>query len=293
VQSPEELYRSRALKFNMNNKDLWLSALQVQDGMKILEVGCGGGIFCNRIKEYLPNTTVTGLDYDSGHIAWAKEKAASLTIDTQFIVGDATALPFEENIFDVCFSHTVINFCEPSLFISEQYRVLKPGGKIVILNSFGGEVSTSPKREMWMPDNNGAECALFEKLWAEASKNQLSQVKKYPISLEDYPTLIGKCGFEKANMEAIAVAAYNPDSFNTTHDMAIEMIEENRLSTLGSVHKARELAPAALTENEFSELVLLINARYDERINKYKAGEKVWDFTAGITLAFSGTKAIF
>jgi ubiquinone/menaquinone biosynthesis C-methylase UbiE len=292
VQTPEELYRSRALRFNNNNKDLWLSALQVQDGMKILDVGCGGGIFCNRIKEYLPKTTVIGLDYDSAHIAWAKEKAASLNTGTQFIVGDATALPFEDNTFDVCFSHTVINFCEPTLFISEQFRVLKPGGKIVILNVFGDEVRTT-KREMWMPDENEAEFVLFEKLWTKASKNQLSQIKKFPISLHDYTIRISKCGFEKINIEAIAATAYNPDSFDTLYDTAIEMIEENRLSTLSSVNKARAMAPDALTENEFSELVTLINTRFDERIRKYKVGEKLWDFSAGITLVFSGTKTIF
>ncbi len=39
-----------------------------------------------------------------------------------------------------------------------------------------------------------------------------------------------------------------------------------------------------------SVLGALINEMYDERIRKYVCGEKVWDFSAGITLAVSGRK---
>ena len=50
VQTSDELYRSRELRFNDSNKDLWLKALQVENGQTVLEVGCAGGIFCHRIK---------------------------------------------------------------------------------------------------------------------------------------------------------------------------------------------------------------------------------------------------
>ena len=92
VQTSEELYRSRALRFHDGNRDLWLQALGVKDGMKVLELGCGGGIFCHRIKTYLPNTRVTGLDFDTGHIKYAKAKSVEFGLDCAFINGDATAL---------------------------------------------------------------------------------------------------------------------------------------------------------------------------------------------------------
>ncbi|HAN21332.1 MAG: hypothetical protein A2Y15_07180 [Clostridiales bacterium GWF2_36_10] len=117
VQESEELYRSRALRFHDGNKDLWLKAFQIENGMKVLEVGCGGGIFCHRIKTYLPDTDVTGLDFDTGHIEYAKTKSLELNLNCKFVNGDATSLPFEDNTFDTCFSHTVINFCEPNDFL--------------------------------------------------------------------------------------------------------------------------------------------------------------------------------
>ena len=100
----------------------------------MLEIGCGGGIFCHRIKQYLPNTTVTGLDRDAGHIEYALAKSKELNLDCSFIVGDALALPFADNTFDACTSHTVIEHVDNAKFLSEQYRVLKSGGVISVLS---------------------------------------------------------------------------------------------------------------------------------------------------------------
>ena len=286
VQYTEELYRSRALRFHDGNKELWLSLIGVQDGMNVLEVGCGSGIFCHRIKTYLPNTTVTGIDLDTGHIEYARKKSADLGIDCNFVNGDATALPFEENTFDLCFSYTVIDFCEPTLFINQQRRVLKPGGTLTILNILGGGINS----EMWKPEEADEEKNLFDKLWAQADKNELSHIKKHPISLRDYPANLQKAGLKDIKMDVLAAASYNPDSSNVSDFTALEQINENRFCELCSVQKAKSMAPTALTDTEFETLVSFINRKYDQRIAKYQSGEKLWDFSAGITFAASGKK---
>ena len=224
VQYTEELYRSRALRFHEGNKDLWLNLIGVRDSMNILEVGCGSGIFCHRIKTYLPNTAVTGIDLDTGHIEYAKKKSAELGIDCKFVNGDATALPFPDNTFDLCYSYTVIDFCEPALFINEQKRVLKPGGTLTVLNILGGGINS----EMWKPEDADEEKALFDKLWTEAGKNKLSDIIKYPLSLRDYPIQLQKAGLKEIKMDVIAVAPYNPDSSNISEPVALEQINENR-----------------------------------------------------------------
>jgi cyclopropane fatty-acyl-phospholipid synthase-like methyltransferase len=63
VQTSEELYRSRALRFHEGNKDLWLNALGARDNTDVLEVGCGGGIFCHRVKQYLTGEDITQHDF--------------------------------------------------------------------------------------------------------------------------------------------------------------------------------------------------------------------------------------
>jgi len=287
VQTSEELYRSRALRFHDGNKDLWLNALGAKDNTDILEIGCGGGIFCHRIKQYLPGARVTGMDRDTGHIAYAKQKSSELGLDCAFVAGDALALPFPDSSFDLVFSHTVISFCEPDAFVAEQRRVLRPGGRIVILEGHGG---WSGGCEPWMPSDTDPEKTLFDKVWAEAEKNELSQIKKYPNQPCDYPVYLAKAGFTGITTNVIASALYNPDSGDVSEDRALEQINANRLSALCSVQKARAMAPDALTDGEYAQLVTLINERYDERICKYKAGEKLWDFSAGMVLCTSGMK---
>lgn len=49
--------------------------------------------------------------------------------------------------FDACCSHTVINFCDPEKFVQEQYRVLKPGGQMIIMDIY----NRGMKPEEWIP----------------------------------------------------------------------------------------------------------------------------------------------
>ena len=51
VQKTEELYLSRSLKFHPGNMDKWIEAMKLRDGMRLLEVGCAGGLLCHRLKE--------------------------------------------------------------------------------------------------------------------------------------------------------------------------------------------------------------------------------------------------
>lgn len=287
VQTSEELYRSRALRFNDANKDIWLRALHAESGMNILEIGCGGGIFCHRIKTYLPNTRVTGLDFDTGHIEYAKAKSKELGIGCEFINGDATDLPFAENTFDLCFSHTVIEHIPTEKFLSEQYRVLKPNGRIVVL---------SVRTKMGLSDDNSfltapEEKELFEKAWSKAGDfDKENNIGAYELKEYDFPAVLERAGFYDVNVDFIAVSSFCPDNANISDETAAEQIETNRLHTLTSVEKALRIAPDGLSESEKSKLYDLINKRYDKRIEQYKNGEKQWDFTAAVTLVASGRK---
>jgi len=86
------------------------------------------------------------------------------------------------------------------------------------------------------------------------------------------------------------VVQYAPDSANVSNETTIEQINFNRLSELSSVNKARRLAPGALTDDEFGDLIDMINRRYDKRIEQYRSGIKLWDFEVTTLLAISGTK---
>ncbi|MCL4122799.1 UNVERIFIED_CONTAM: hypothetical protein GTU68_054962 [Idotea baltica] len=63
-----------------------------------------------------------------------RAEAARLDNSLEWIVGDAMALPFEENTFDVyTISFGIRNVTRPQDALNEAYRVLKPGGRLMVL----------------------------------------------------------------------------------------------------------------------------------------------------------------
>ena len=286
VQKTEELYLSRGLKFHRGNIDKWIDIMRLHDGMKILEVGCAGGLLCHRLKECLSNAEITGIDFDTGHIDFAKKKTEELGLKCNFIAGDATQLPFEDNVFDACYSHTVMNFCDPEKFVSEQHRVLKPGGKMIVMDVYHRGL----KQEEWIPTDDCEEKELFDKVWAAASENPNSQIKRYENRTEKYFGYLAAQGFHNISIEAMASVSYAPDCDNVNDEMARAQINDDRVSELCSVEKAYAMAPDALSKTEYQTLLDMINRRFDRKIQQYENGEKNWEFRIATTVLISGTK---
>ena len=286
VQKTEELYLSRALKFHRGNIDKWVDVMQLCDGMKILEVGCAGGLLCHRLKERLPNVEITGLDFDTGHIDYAKKKTKELNLQCNFVAGDATQLPFEDNTFDICYSHTVMNFCDPEKFVSEQHRVLKPGGRMIVMDVY----SRGFKPEEWIPTDDCEEKELFDKVWAAASDNPNSKIRRYENQAEKYFAYLAAQGFHNIAIDAMATVNYAPDCDNVDDEMAQAQINDDRISELSSVEKAYKMAPNALSKTEYQTLLDMINRRYDKKIQQYQRGNKDYEFRIATTVLISGTK---
>jgi len=286
VQTSEELYASRALRFREDNAKLWLDAIGVQDGMRVLETGCGGGVFSHRVKTALPGCSVTGIDFDAGHIDYARAKTAELDLDCEFLRCDACDMPFEDGCFDLAFSHTVMCFCDPDQFAAEHYRVLKSGGRMTAM-----DVINRASAERWIPENP-RESELFGKLWEAASQNENSHIPRFSDSKRVWAQSMEKAGFADITVKVLAVVSYCPDSADVSREMALAMINEERLSALSSARKARIMAPDALADAEYAELESLIHQRYDERIAIYDRGEKLWDYGTSTVIAMTGTKPL-
>ena len=103
--------------------------------MKVLDVACGTGDFTIEIaKKVAKGSEVIGVDISEGMIAVGKEKIAKSNINAAMVVADCEALPYDEGTFDrISVGFGVRNFEHLELGLSEMYRVLTPGGKLVIL----------------------------------------------------------------------------------------------------------------------------------------------------------------
>jgi len=103
-------------------------------GKKVLEIGSGAGahssLFCSL------GAHVTSLDLTLDRVLSTKQKLEVLDKKgTSFVVqGDAEVLPFEDDFFDIVYSNGVLHHTpDTGRSIQEVYRVVKPGGKAVIM----------------------------------------------------------------------------------------------------------------------------------------------------------------
>jgi demethylmenaquinone methyltransferase/2-methoxy-6-polyprenyl-1,4-benzoquinol methylase len=96
--------------------------------LSTLDVACGTGDMVLALQE--ARCTVTGVDLSEEMLAIARQKAPAAT----YLIADAEQLPFEDGAFDaVTCAFGVRNFVHLEQGLSEMLRVLKPGGKMVIL----------------------------------------------------------------------------------------------------------------------------------------------------------------
>lgn len=106
--------------------------LEMKPGELILEAGSGTGNLVLEMEKY--GVIVVGFDFSEVGLKIHKEKKANARV----ILGDLTCpLPFQDNSFDKIVSSNTLYLISPEKLINimwEFFRILKPGGKIVIAN---------------------------------------------------------------------------------------------------------------------------------------------------------------
>lgn len=106
-----------------------------QKGQRILDCATGTGDLAIAFKKVVGNQgEVIGTDFCEEMLSFAPAKAQSLNLNINFKLADVMNLPFEENSFDhASISFGIRNVADPSKGIAEMARVVKPGGKVVVL----------------------------------------------------------------------------------------------------------------------------------------------------------------
>ena len=111
----------------------------LKPGLRVLDFGCGPGTITVGLARAVDPGEVHGIDMEESQIGMAQSAAgAGGHSNATFHVGDITALPFEDNVFDVAHCHAVLmHVPDTRAVLSEVKRVLKPGGIIARPRSRG------------------------------------------------------------------------------------------------------------------------------------------------------------
>ena len=102
----------------------------------ILDLGCGTGDMLLTLNETLPEASLTGLDFSPNMLEAARQKCGGIA-GLQLLEGNACSLPMENGSFDgISISFALRNTADYGAVVSEAFRVLKPGGVFLCIDSF-------------------------------------------------------------------------------------------------------------------------------------------------------------
>ena len=184
----------------------FLRWLAPKAGLRWLDVGCGNGAFTEMIIERCSPASVHGIDPAEGQIAYARSRPASRV--AKFGLGDAMALPFPNDSFDVAVMPLVLFFVpEPPKGVAEMARVVTPGGLVtayswdMIGGGFPYQALQAQMREMnaivkAAPNPDASRMKVLRELWLgaglEAVETHEIAVQRTFADFDDYWTTILK-----------------------------------------------------------------------------------------------------
>jgi ubiquinone/menaquinone biosynthesis C-methylase UbiE len=129
-----------------NMLKLIADSLRIEKGMQVLDAGCGQGF----VEKYLASkidASFTGITITPREVKVATKQLNNKSKGSvEFLLADYHELPFDDNSFDIVFTvETLAHARNLQQVLSELYRVLKPGGKIVLFEYEWDYKNFSPK----------------------------------------------------------------------------------------------------------------------------------------------------
>ncbi|MCB1826243.1 MAG: class I SAM-dependent methyltransferase [Candidatus Competibacteraceae bacterium] len=143
------IYDAFVAPFTVTARRQGLALLPEGPHAEVLLVGVGSGLDLPLLPR---GPRYTGLDLTPAMLARAQRKATTLKLDIQLDVGDARRLPYGDATFDVVVLHLILAVTpHPERVLAEAARVLRRGGRVLILDKFLRLGQKAPLRRLISP----------------------------------------------------------------------------------------------------------------------------------------------
>jgi ubiquinone/menaquinone biosynthesis C-methylase UbiE len=168
-------------------------ASELPQGSAVLEVAPGPGYFCIELAK-LGSYAITGLDLSHTFVRMARRKAAEAGVKVDFQQGSAADLPFPSGSFDFLLCRAAFkNFAKPVAALQEMCRVLKPGGRGMIIDLKGNA----------SPDEISRQVEAMELSWFNRIMTKLAfktMLLKRAYTKEQFQEMLWECKFSKVDI---------------------------------------------------------------------------------------------
>ncbi|MGX9355984.1 bifunctional demethylmenaquinone methyltransferase/2-methoxy-6-polyprenyl-1,4-benzoquinol methylase UbiE [Roseobacteraceae bacterium S113] len=181
-------------------KDAMMDWLAPRPGQRLLDVAGGTGDISFRFIKRAGYAQATVLDLTEPMLVEGRKRAEADALSDQlsWVVGDAMALPFEDNSFDVyTISFGIRNVTRPLEALQEAYRVLRPGGRLMVL-----EFSQIPNEGLqWAYDRYSFNVIpkMGQMIAGDSDSYQylVESIRKFP-NQDTFLEMVREAGFEQA-----------------------------------------------------------------------------------------------
>jgi ubiquinone/menaquinone biosynthesis C-methylase UbiE len=185
----------RLLRFS-RDLDRLVAQAALQAGQSILDVGCGTGTLAVLIRRQHPDVQVTAIDPDAKALAIATRKAARAHAAIRFERAFGDQLPFAAASFDRVFSTMMFHHIhrdEKPRVLAEIRRVLKPGGRLELVDFTGGR---PPNLLARLIHGSGPATAGDDRLVTRMREAAFADVRR----VGERATILGAIGFYEASV---------------------------------------------------------------------------------------------
>ncbi len=188
-------------------KDAMMDWLAPRPGQRLLDVAGGTGDIAFRFLKRAPEASAVVLDMTESMLEAGRKRAEAERLGDKldWIVGDAMALPFEPGSFDVyTISFGIRNVTRIPDALNEAYRVLKPGGRLMVL-----EFSQLPNQGLqWAYDRYSYNVIpVMGQVIAndrESYQYLVESIRKFPDQ-ETFASMIRDAGFEQVKYRNLSM----------------------------------------------------------------------------------------
>jgi len=167
--------RSRTPDLQVVNQKL-CETVAAKPGEHLLEVGSGSGILCRMLAPQLqPGGRMVGVDISPEMTTEARKYALTDGINSEltYETCEAESLPYPKASFDAAIAaRLLLHVADPDMVIREMKRVVKPGGRIIVMDwDFDTVTVDHPDRELtrrllhWRNDHHGGNNWSGRQLW--------------------------------------------------------------------------------------------------------------------------------
>jgi demethylmenaquinone methyltransferase / 2-methoxy-6-polyprenyl-1,4-benzoquinol methylase len=182
-------------------KDAMMDWLSPRDGQALLDVAGGTGDVAFRFLRRAPAATATVLDMTEAMLVEGRKRAEASRLEGQldWIVGDAMALPFADDSFDVyTISFGIRNVTRIEDALAEAHRVLRRGGRLMVLEF--SQIPNDLMQKVYDLYSFTMIPAMGQMVTGDRASYQylVESIRKFPPQ-DAFAAMIAKAGFDQVS----------------------------------------------------------------------------------------------